>query len=98
VRNACQYTEQGAVTLTLRAGRLTVDDTGPGLPSQARERLSGQATTEVQAEAEGTGLGLSIVRRIAEHLQWGLQIEDRHGGGTRFTVAIPQLQAGLTSS
>jgi signal transduction histidine kinase len=93
LRNACQYTNQGAITLTLAPGLLIVDDTGPGLPLPVRERLFERFLHAAQSEAGGRGLGLSIVRRISEHLRWTLQIEDRRGGGTRFRLAIPSLQA-----
>jgi hypothetical protein len=93
VRNACQYTSCGAVTVTLAPGILTVDDTGPGLPLPVRERLVRRAGHPVPAAgAVGNGLGLSIVRRVAEHLHWTLSFEDRRGGGTRVSVVIPSLQ------
>ena len=88
VRNACQYTDQGAITLTLASGALIVDDTGPGLPPPVRERLFARFVHGNLPEGGGTGLGLSIVRRIAEHLHWSLQVEDRHGGGTRISVGL----------
>jgi signal transduction histidine kinase len=92
VRNACQYTDNGAITLTLASGTLIVDDTGPGLPPAVRERLFERFAQGDIPEGRGTGLGLSIVRRIAEHLRWALEIEDRRGGGTRISLAIPSLQ------
>jgi signal transduction histidine kinase len=98
LRNACQYTSRGAITVTLTPHALTLDDTGPGLPPPVRARLLEPAGTAEQAEGAGNGLGLSIVRRIAEHLGWSLAVEDRRGGGTRFTVGIPQLVAALTGS
>lgn len=98
VRNACQYTDYGAITLTLASGALIVDDTGPGLPPPVRERLSERLVNGAASAGGGTGLGLSIVRRIADHLQWTLQIEDRHGGGTRISLAIPRTEVALTRS
>jgi len=92
LRNACQYTARGAITVTLVPGSFTVDDTGPGLPAAVRARLFDRVVHEVQPEGGG-GLGLSIVQRIAEHLHWTLQVEDRRGGGTRVCVALPNLQS-----
>jgi signal transduction histidine kinase len=98
VRNACQYTSRGAVTVTLAPGILTVDDTGPGLPPPVRERLSRRAEHAAPAAGGGDGLGLSIVRRIAEHLHWTLRFEERRGGGTRVSLLMPPLQHPLTPS
>jgi signal transduction histidine kinase len=91
LRNACQYTSRGAITLTLTPEALTLDDTGPGLPEPVRARLLEPSTPAEQADGTGNGLGLSIARRIAEHLGWSLAVEDRRGGGTRFRLGIPQL-------
>jgi signal transduction histidine kinase len=92
LRNACQYTSRGAITVTLAPGSLTVDDTGPGLPAAVRARFFERFVRGVEAETGGSGLGLSIVQRIAEHLQWTLNIEDRRGGGTRVCLSLPHLQ------
>jgi signal transduction histidine kinase len=93
LRNACQYTARGAITVTLVPGSFTVDDTGPGLPAAVRARLFERFVHEARPEGGGGGLGLSIVQRIAEHLHWTLQVEDRRGGGTRVYVALPELQS-----
>jgi signal transduction histidine kinase len=89
VRNACQYTEQGAVTVALAPGRVVVEDTGPGLPAAVRETLAragaGAAAVPSRGSA-GTGLGLSLVLRICEYLGATLGYEDRPGGGSRFTI------------
>lgn len=89
LRNACQYTSSGAVTVTLEPGLLTVDDTGPGLPAAVRARLFERFVHEQPPQTGRAGLGLSIVRRIADHLRWTLQVEDRRSGGTRISLALP---------
>jgi signal transduction histidine kinase len=91
LRNACQYTARGAITVTLAPGSLTVDDTGPGLPAGVRARLLERFARGAQAETAGSGLGLSIVQRVAEHLRWTLRVEDRRGGGTRICLSLPDL-------
>ena len=91
VRNACQYTEQGAVTVALAPGRVVVEDTGPGLPAAVRDTLarSGASGAAIPSRGSaGTGLGLSLVLRICEYLGATLGYEDRPGGGSRFTIAF----------
>jgi signal transduction histidine kinase len=89
VRNACQYTEQGAVTVALAPGRVVVEDTGPGLPAAVRDTLArcGASAASIPSRgSNGTGLGLSLVLRICEYLGATLGYEDRPGGGSRFTI------------
>jgi len=90
VRNACQYTEQGFVSVALAPGRVIVEDTGPGLPAAVRETLarSGAAGGIPSRGSAGTGLGLSLVLRICEYLGATLGYEDRPGGGSRFTIGF----------
>ncbi len=89
VRNACQYTGQGAVTVTLEPGRVVVEDTGPGLPAPVRAMLARTGTLPGVLPARGsggTGLGLSLVLRICEYLGATLGHTPRPDGGSRFTI------------
>jgi signal transduction histidine kinase len=89
VRNACQYTEQGSITVALAPGRVVVEDTGPGLPAAVRETLARSgaiAGTIPSRGSNGTGLGLSLVLRICEYLGASLGYEERLAGGSRFTI------------
>lgn len=90
VRNACQYTEHGAVTVELLPGRVTVEDTGPGLPEAVRQTLGRGDRAVPSSGSAGTGLGLSLVTRICEYLGATLDYQDRAGGGSRFTITFPE--------
>jgi signal transduction histidine kinase len=91
VRNACQYTDSGTVTVRMGRNSVSVEDTGPGLPAAVRAALGGQAHgAAVDAGAgsgsSGTGLGLALVRRICSYLGASLALEDRPGGGSIFVI------------
>lgn len=72
----------------------TVVDRGPGLPEPA-ERLFER---HVSGRPGGTGLGLSVARAIAEAHDGVLHAVDRAGGGARFELRLPALDARLESS
>lgn len=71
VDNAVRYTpEGGQVSVRIRrdADKLTlsVSDSGPGIPPEARATVLQRFHRLNQAEQPGSGLGLAIVARIAE--------------------------------
>jgi signal transduction histidine kinase len=63
-----------------------VEDTGPGIPADARARIFEPFFT---TKHRGTGLGLPTVKRIVEAHHGTIAIEDRPGGGTRVRVVLP---------
>lgn len=73
--------------------RLAVEDAGPGVAFEERDRIferfvRGRAAAR-RGSGEGTGLGLSLV---AEHVRLHggkVWVEDRRGGGARFVVELP---------
>jgi PAS domain S-box-containing protein len=69
---------------------LVVEDDGPGVPPEERERLfepfeRGQRS----APSPGLGVGLSLVTRFAEAHGGRAWVEDRAGGGASFRVLLP---------
>jgi CheY-like chemotaxis protein len=100
--NAVKFTEAGSVRLTLERAskddetgaamlRVRVADTGIGLTPGQIERLFEpfvQADSSTTRRFGGTGLGLSIVRRLAEAMQGGVEVESEVGRGSTFTVTV----------
>ncbi|QYF99970.1 MULTISPECIES: HAMP domain-containing sensor histidine kinase [Massilia] len=86
IRNACQYTEQGVVTVVLNGTCLIVEDTGPGLPESVQRTLGQRDRMAPSSGSVGTGLGLSLVKRICDYLNASFAYEARQGGGSRFTI------------
>ncbi|HEX5132374.1 MAG TPA: HAMP domain-containing sensor histidine kinase [Candidatus Krumholzibacteria bacterium] len=66
--------------------RLTVTDSGCGIPEADRERIFDDFYT---TKPDGTGLGLSIVRRLVMDLDGTLRVESEPGQGSRFIVELP---------
>lgn len=68
--NAIRYTqENGKITVRLLEADdhfdLTVEDNGPGIPAEQRERVFERFYRILGSDEQGCGLGLSIVREIA---------------------------------
>ncbi len=97
--NALRYTQEGGrVTVGVRrvdgAVELSVEDNGPGIPVEARERVF-ERFYRVAQDTEGTGLGLAIVREIARAFQADVRLEanPREAHGLLVTVRFPATAA-----
>ena len=67
--------------------RLTVSDSGPGVPPEAAEHIFDPFFTR---RPGGTGLGLALVQRAAEAHGGAVFVENgRPGSGARFTFYLP---------
>jgi two-component system OmpR family sensor kinase/two-component system sensor histidine kinase QseC len=68
------------------AAVLTVDDAGPGIPPQDRERVFDRFFRRDPSAADGSGLGLAIVRRVAERHGATVTLGESPLGGLRAEV------------
>ncbi|MBI1239034.1 MAG: PAS domain S-box protein [Alphaproteobacteria bacterium] len=95
--NAVKFTpEGGRVTVSVARSenglRLTVSDTGRGIPAEALSRLGAafeQVAGAYTSGQPGTGLGLAIVKALTGLHGGTMTIESELGRGTRVTIALP---------
>src|SRR5207245_1183762 len=69
--------------------RLTVEDSGPGVPPDVRSRIFDPFFT-TKSPDEGSGLGLSICLRVVAEVGGRIWLEDSETlGGAKFVVELP---------
>jgi signal transduction histidine kinase len=66
--------------------RVTVTDTGPGIPPEIIDRLFEPFFT---TKPNGTGLGLPITRRIIYEHGGSINVESQPNKGATFTISLP---------
>ncbi|MES2610704.1 MAG: hybrid sensor histidine kinase/response regulator [Pseudomonadota bacterium] len=97
VDNAVKYTNEGGVTVSLRAQEsvveLLVSDTGIGIAQESQARVFEeyfQVGNPSRDPGQGSGLGLAIVRRLANLLGLEMGMRSDPGQGTTFMLTLPQ--------
>jgi len=82
----------GVVRLTARRRQLEVEilveDEGPGVPAEERERVF-EAFRSTRGKGHG-GIGLSICRRIASEAEGSIEVGRAASGGAAFRVVLPE--------
>ncbi|MCX6896116.1 MAG: response regulator [Verrucomicrobia bacterium] len=68
--------------------KLTVRDTGPGIPAEVLPKIF-DAYFTTKSTRNGTGLGLSIVQRLVKAAKGLLHVHTQAGAGTAFTIYLP---------
>jgi len=89
IGNAFKYTQKGEVIITVGAGRgkVTVEDSGPGIKAEDAEKLFERGVRgDSAAGSKGAGLGLAIVRRLCELYDWRVSLGPRPQGGAVATL------------
>lgn len=95
LENACKHTPPQTnimIGASVEDGfvRVSIDDTGPGLPDGDVERLFGKFQRgRDESNTGGAGLGLAICRAIVDLHGGAIAAARRSGGGARFTFTLP---------
>ncbi len=86
---------RGERKLTMRAreedgrARIEVEDTGPGVSADVRDRLFLPFVTTKEV-GQGTGLGLAVCRGIVEAAGGTIDVDATHTQGARFVITLPR--------
>ncbi|HEX8664972.1 MAG TPA: PAS-domain containing protein, partial [Beijerinckiaceae bacterium] len=104
VGNAVKFTDEGSVVVSLcrRGGarrprlRFTVEDTGIGIPAEARDRLFkefSQVEASITRRFGGTGLGLAISKKIVDGMGGTIGVRSHAGKGSLVWFEVPLKEA-----
>lgn len=69
-----------------RMAEIDVEDTGPGIPREALEKIFAPFFT---TKARGTGLGLAVVKKVTDRHKGRLEVASTVGSGTCFKIFLP---------
>lgn len=99
VANAVKASPRGAtVRVAVRerdnSVRVTVQDSGPGVPAQDRKRIFEKYTKAKGAGRMSAGLGLAFCRLIIEAHGGDIWVEDSPEGGASFSFTLPKRAGG----
>lgn len=87
----------GSITIAARrsavALRLSVADTGPGVPAELEHRIFEPFFTTKPA-GQGTGLGLALCRTMVTNAGGTLHLETGAGRGATFVIVLPAASEG----
>ena len=95
--NAARHTETGAIRARVGGDERTlvveVEDTGPGIPEEMRERVFeefGQVDNVPPHRRGGAGLGLTISQRLARLMGGEVTLRSEVGVGSVFVLRLPR--------
>jgi two-component system, OmpR family, sensor kinase len=96
MENAIRHTPEGThVSARVAADDgevvLTVQDDGPGVPIELRDRIFERFVRGTGDRGSSSGLGLSIVRAVAQSHGGSVELEDTRPGA-RFVVRLPRAE------
>lgn len=100
IDNALRYTPASGM-VTVRSGRrgqfafLEVEDNGPGVAVDQRNRIFERFYRLPGSSGEGCGLGLAIVREIAEVHRARIEVVAPASGGIRIALIFPAFASDL---
>jgi two-component system phosphate regulon sensor histidine kinase PhoR len=107
IDNAVKFNKPGGevriecVRTTDGSARISVSDTGIGIPKEDLSRIFERFYRVDKArsrEVGGTGLGLSIVKHVIERMDGTITVDSQAGHGSTFTIVLPSRAAEAVST
>ena len=99
IDNAVKYTEKGGLVLVMQTReegcvRITVKDTGVGIPAQDLDRVK-EKFFKSNKTVRGSGIGLAVADEIIRQHQGLIFVESTESVGTTVTIVIPLYEAEI---
>jgi CheY-like chemotaxis protein len=96
--NATKFVTKGFVRLVAEADAdtvtLSVEDSGPGIPTNKRIHIFSKFQASLDASSQGTGIGLSLCKSLVELMDGRIHLDESYNSGisdcpgTRFVVSL----------
>jgi signal transduction histidine kinase len=90
--NAFKFTFEGTITVRVRGGELTVEDTGVGIAEADLPKMFQRFHRVKHARSrthEGSGIGLALVQELVRLHGGEVSVRSTEGKGTTFVVRLP---------
>ena len=95
VSNAIKYNDKAVPEIKISAEskgdkcEIWVEDNGPGIPEQFREKIFGVfETLQRRDDVDSTGIGLTIVKKMAVQMGGDSYVTDSNLGGAKFVCSF----------
>ncbi|MGR8947025.1 MAG: sensor histidine kinase [Gammaproteobacteria bacterium] len=95
IRNACAYTEQGGVKITVQDKYVEVADSGIGISSENIKAVFEPYFRIDNSVESGHGIGLSLVKRLTDRFGWPITMNSEPNIGTTVRVGFPLSYSGI---
>ena len=106
--NSRKFVHRGFINLRAAvvdgAVRIYVEDSGPGIPLEKRERLFAKFQESLDSLSQGTGMGLCLCEKLTELLDGELLLDETYASGiegcpgSRFVIQLSSTPLDLDSA
>jgi signal transduction histidine kinase len=100
ISNSVKFTQAGKITLSIKEENekieFCVEDTGIGMKDEFKEELLEKAKNPHvknmnENNKHGTGLGMFIIKKLAEKIGCGLNVESKENKGTKIVFVLDKI-------